>query len=492
MERHSPDVILLAAKLADMGGLECARSLKTDPATRDIPVILASSRQDGLDVSTCREAGVDEFISKPINAKELLVRVESMSRFHISKKELVRSNQVRGRQSWILGLLLDFSRDLATARDLDETLERTIRVVLQLTSSSRAAILLPDSTRQVLRVVRTEGIDAAHGQAASVGVGESVSGRVFTTGKAQVMNDPDRSAVRADEAALFDGTTWVSVPLDTGQRVVGVLNVGACEKNDHYDAELFEYLDLICSAAAASIHDHISRESRDLARDSIVFALAKLAEYRDSDTGAHLERVTSCCVLIAEQLRTMDRYHSLITDQFLEDLKCAAPLHDIGKVAIPDSILNKPATLTSTERAIMETHAEIGASAIRSALRHTPEASFLDMATQIAHCHHEWFDGGGYPRGLAADAIPLAARIVAIADVYDAVTTKRVYKETLSHEQTARLIYDNSGLQFDPDIVRAFRARELEIKRLSEELSDTAVRSAEIRTPFVISVGAGI
>jgi putative two-component system response regulator len=281
------------------------------------------------------------------------------------------------------------------------------------------------------------------------------------------------------------------VPLGTGERVAGILNVKACEKNDHYGAEILEYLDLICGAVAASIHGHISRESRDLTRDSIVFALAKLAEYRDSGTGAHLERVTSFCLLIAEQLRTMDRYDSIITDQFLEDLKRAVPLHDIGNVAIPDNILNRPRALNSRERAIMETHAEIGASTIRSLLHRTPGLSFLDMATQIAQCHHEWFDGGGYPRGSAADAIPRAARIVAIADVYNAVTIKRVYKDAISLEQTVWLIYDNSGLQFDPDIVQAFRAHEEDIKRLSEELSYAAVRHAEVRTPFVIPVGTG-
>jgi putative two-component system response regulator len=233
-----------------------------------------------------------------------------------------------------------------------------------------------------------------------------------------------------------------------------------------------DYVELVCNIAAASLADWTARQARDDARDSIVIGLAKLAEHRDSDTGRHLDRVTRFAVLLAEELRSAEGLSGIITDQFISDLERAVPLHDIGKVAVPDYILKKPGPLTTEEMAVMRTHASIGAKTIRSLVERGPGAKFLTLAEQIAFGHHEWFDGRGYPAGLRGVAIPLAARIVAVADVYDAITTKRVYKEAMSHDRAVAIILQGAGTQFDPAVVNAFTKRESDFHRLARELAD--------------------
>jgi len=231
---------------------------------------------------------------------------------------------------------------------------------------------------------------------------------------------------------------------------------------------------LVCNIAASAITNVASRQARDDAYDSIVVALGTLAEYRDSDTGKHLQRVTEFSLILAEDLRAAEGLGGQIDEQFLEDLRRAVPLHDIGKVATPDSILMKAGRLTAEEMEVMRVHAERGAETIRSVLERAPEVQFLEIAEQIARSHHEWYDGAGYPAGLAGDDIPLAARIAALADVYDALTTKRIYKEAMPHEAAVAIIRQASGTQFDPAVVQAFLRHEDAFVALAANLSDDA------------------
>ncbi len=193
-------------------------------------------------------------------------------------------------------------------------------------------------------------------------------------------------------------------------------------------------------------------------RDVAVFALAKLSESRDSETGEHVERMRHYCQILAEQLSRNGPYAERIDQQFLEDLYRSSPLHDIGKVGIPDAILLKPGRLTADEFEIMKTHATIGADALADAARQSQCGSFLRMAIEITRHHHERFDGSGYPNGLSGHRIPLAARIVALADVFDALTSRRVYKAAIEPDVARQMIEQGSGRHFDPVIVAAFQA----------------------------------
>jgi putative two-component system response regulator len=194
------------------------------------------------------------------------------------------------------------------------------------------------------------------------------------------------------------------------------------------------------------------------AQGAIITAFCALAEVRDNETGNHIRRTQHYIRLLAQQLRSNPRY--TLTDTTIELLFKTAPLHDIGKVAIPDAILLKPGKLTADEWEIMKQHCKVGRSAILSAARDfgDSERSFLTYAIEIAYCHHERWDGKGYPQGLSGNDIPASARLMAVADVYDALITKRVYKEAYSHEEAVRLIAEGRGTQFDPDVSDAFLA----------------------------------
>ncbi len=198
-------------------------------------------------------------------------------------------------------------------------------------------------------------------------------------------------------------------------------------------------------------------------RDMTIFAMARLVESRDQETGMHLERTRNYVRIIAEQLgRRSELAHTIHAD-FVQLLYDTSPLHDIGKVAIPDAILLKPGKLTPDEYEVMKRHSGIGAATLDEVLQSYPGADFLEMARDIAATHHERYDGRGYPRGLAGEQIPWAGRIMALADVYDAITSRRVYKMAQSHEHARDVIRGESGKQFDARVVEAFCDREDEI-----------------------------
>jgi putative two-component system response regulator len=214
------------------------------------------------------------------------------------------------------------------------------------------------------------------------------------------------------------------------------------------------------------------------ARDLTIFALAKLAESRDPETGAHLERVRNYSRLLADHLSRLPKYQAVVDAAFVRLIYTTSPLHDIGKVAIPDGVLLKMGRLTEQEYEIMKTHALLGAQTLEAALREHPGAGFLQMARDIAASHHEKWDGSGYPHGLRGEQIPLCGRIVAVADVYDALTSKRVYKAAMSHEIARKIIVEGRGRHFDPDLVEAFLTLESQFIAIQEQFAEKALEAA--------------
>jgi putative two-component system response regulator len=212
----------------------------------------------------------------------------------------------------------------------------------------------------------------------------------------------------------------------------------------------------------------LALESRDL----VIFSLAKLAEARDPETGAHLERIREYSRVLAQHLTRSPRHRHNVDGDFVQMLYLTSPLHDIGKVGIPDSILLKPGPLTREEFEVMKQHAVIGGTTLQAAAEAHPTAKYLQIARDIAFTHHEKFDGTGYPYGLRGNAIPLCGRIVALSDVYDALTTARVYKPAYSHEVAKDIILDGNGKHFDPEIVEAFLANEERFLEIHQQLSN--------------------
>jgi putative two-component system response regulator len=209
-------------------------------------------------------------------------------------------------------------------------------------------------------------------------------------------------------------------------------------------------------------------------QDVTIHTMASLAETRDSETGNHIRRTAHYVKTLAEKLRTHPRFAAFLTDQTIEMLFKSAPLHDIGKVGIPDRILLKPGRFEPYEMEIMKTHTTLGRDAIMAAERELGvEVGFLKYAKEIAYGHQEKWDGSGYPQGLAGDAIPISARLMAVADVYDALISRRVYKEGMRHEEAVAIIAAGRGQHFDPDMVDAFLALQDEFIAIARRYADS-------------------
>ena len=226
----------------------------------------------------------------------------------------------------------------------------------------------------------------------------------------------------------------------------------------------------------AFLENEVARRTREVTaiQSVTILAMASLAETRDNETGNHIRRTQQYVRALAEQLKTHPRFSADLTPRQIEVLVKSAPLHDIGKVGIPDSILLKPGKFEPEEFEIMKTHTTLGKEAIeRAETELGMEIEFLFCAKQIALSHHEKWDGSGYPQGLAGEAIPICARLMALADVFDALISRRVYKESFPHEKAIAIILAGKGGHFDPDVTDAFAAIADEMKAIAQRFADS-------------------
>ncbi|MFZ2306327.1 MAG: two-component system response regulator [Rhodoferax sp.] len=224
------------------------------------------------------------------------------------------------------------------------------------------------------------------------------------------------------------------------------------------------------------LETEVAKRTRELAaiQDVTILAMASLAETRDNDTGNHIRRTQYYVELLADYLKNHDRFRGFLSDHTITMLFKSAPLHDIGKVGIPDRILLKPGRFEPHEFEIMKTHCRLGRDAIQHAEDQLGlEVEFLRYAKEIAYSHQEKWDGSGYPEGLAGDMIPISARLMAVADVYDALISRRVYKEGMPHEKAVDIIREGRGSHFDPDMVDAFLALTGEFQAVARRYADS-------------------
>ncbi len=205
--------------------------------------------------------------------------------------------------------------------------------------------------------------------------------------------------------------------------------------------------------------DKIAMEQKN-----ILFAMAKLCEARDNADGRHIENVGKGARLLALSLQLSKKYEKQVSDSFIECIELAAPLHDIGKIAMPDSVLLKREALTDKEAEVMKTHAKIGADTLKTIYSAGGYNDFIRMAIEIAYSHHEKWDGTGYPLGLKGEEIPLSARIVSVIDVYDTLVSKRCYKEAFTHEESMKILNEESGKSFDPGIIEILNKIQKQLK----------------------------
>ena len=243
--------------------------------------------------------------------------------------------------------------------------------------------------------------------------------------------------------------------------------------------ELKQARDRLCDQNAW-LETEVARRMRQNQRiqDASMRALASLAETRDNETGNHILRTQAYVNILANELAKQPHHNDILTPAIIDSYTKAAPLHDIGKVGIPDEILNKPGQFEPEEWIIMQTHARIGSDAIWRAIQneeYQSELDFLRIAMEISHYHHEKWDGSGYPEGLKGNSIPLSARLMALADVFDALISKRVYKSAFTVDKAIEIIIEGKGKHFDPEIVEAFLARLDDFRIIAARYREQAV-----------------
>ena len=273
--------------------------------------------------------------------------------------------------------------------------------------------------------------------------------------------------LRETHTECFTQLVVTGAGLTPAQKLEGIaLGIDGVLEKPYTLAEVFRCLDYGERMLSLNVHE------------ATLFAMARLAESRDSETGEHLDRVRSYSRMLAQDLAAHSEPAAGIDAEFVRMVTLTSPLHDIGKVAIPDHVLCKPGKLTDDEYRIMQTHTTIGAETLAAAIAHYPRAQYLRTAREIALTHHEHWDGQGYPDQLTADTIPLSGRIVAVADVYDALSSKRVYKDAIPHGEACEMIRAASGTQFDPQVVASFLRIERKLGEFLRIDKHSPIRSA--------------
>jgi len=280
------------------------------------------------------------------------------------------------------------------------------------------------------------------------------------------LDDVD-SAVRCIEMGAVDYVTKPFNPILLRARVDANLGRKRISDREEHRREEIERNNV-------SLSEEVRAKVLEISQSQLaaIFAMSKLAESRDPETGEHLERMREYCKLLSEKLGRMPKFQSIIDKAFIDNIYAASPLHDIGKVGIDDSVLLKPGALSDEEWVIMKQHPVIGAETLREVDRQHPGNDFIHTGIEIAESHHEKWDGSGYPYGLSGESIPLVARILALGDVYDALISRRCYKDAFSHEKSRGIIEEGHGSHFDPDVVSAFFEAEDDFKRVRQEYRD--------------------
>jgi response regulator RpfG family c-di-GMP phosphodiesterase len=300
-------------------------------------------------------------------------------------------------------------------------------------------------------------------------IAETSLGRVITEGAPRVINDLETYTANShneyNKILLEAGIrSSIALPLKISNKPVGVIFFSAMEK-EIYEHQHITFLETLSDSIAISLKNNIFIYELLY---STILALAKMAEARDEDTGEHLERMKQYSVMITQCLLEDKIYEDEITIDFIKDIERFSPMHDIGKVGIRDGVLLKPGKLTNEEFDIMKMHTIYGAEVLKTAEKNIKKQnkSLFKMGIEITMGHHEKWDGSGYPYHKSGQDIPLSARIVAVADVFDALASKRPYKEPFSFEESFQIIMDGKGKHFDPDIVDTFVRHRDDIYRL--------------------------
>ena len=320
-------------------------------------------------------------------------------------------------------------------------------------------------------------IDEITGEDGQTRVGESyfLADGVHYIATREIAGTGHRILVHQPAAGLVKVSDAITTPLMLTFLSVGGAALLLTTAGSYFVTRRYEH---VLEGVNAGLEDEVQKRTakHTAARNALIFGLAKLADSRDPETGAHLERLSAFSAVLAEELQRIGE-HPEVTDDWIRELRLAAALHDIGKVGVADSALLKPGRLNEEERKEIERHPQIAADTLLGVYQKMGDDTLIASSVQVALYHHEKWDGSGYPYKLKADAIPLAARIVAVADVYDALTSKRVYKDAMSHEQASSIINNDAGSHFDPAVVAAFNTVSDTFAQIKAQMGEENARS---------------
>ena len=484
---HLPDLIIMDLGLPGMDGIAATRALKADSRTAPIPVIMLTGRSRSEDVVRGLEVGAQEYLAKPFDITELLARVRTVHRLARTRKDLDRLNaQLEAEidlKTRRLRLLYEFTRDLNHADSRDQILDLIVGCVEQMTTAQRISLLLRDATSDTLVCERAVGIAPSIARQIRIKVVEGIAGQVFQTGKTLAARAYGSGAGSRHD---YNREAFLSTPLvttlETSDGIIGVLNVTEKGDDTPFSEDEIDCIRSIADAGAIALANLVRRERLQQSVRVLLQTVGHLAEFRDEETTRHLERVSRMARILAAELRRRGPYATMVTDEFIESLVQAAPMHDIGKVGVPDDILTKPGSLTDEEFQIMKTHTDIGRRVLSRAVDPANPVPLLQMCIDIAYCHHEKYDGTGYPRRIAGAEIPLAARVIALVDAYDAITSERRYKAARSHRAAVEIIREEAGKHFDPVLAEAFERCHEQFDEVRARYRETAEAPAEVLT----------
>lgn len=490
--QHQPDVIIMDVGLPVMDGIAATRALKANEKTACIPVIMLTAHIGSEDVIRGLEAGAQEYLPKPFDLSELMVRVRSVYRMSSVRKDMDRLNthleaEVDLKTSR-LRYLYEYMRDLNIADSRDHILDLIISCVSHTTGAARISLFLLEEKKDYLICERAIGLESTMIQPIPITEMGDITRKVFQSGKMLAVNTYGGHENNDSEYASdsFVSTPIITTSLQTHDGIIGVLNATEKKDGESFQEDEIQCVQSIADAAATALDNLVRRQRLEQSVRVLLNTVGHLAEYRDEETTHHIERVSVLARILAEELQREGPYASVVTDDFIEMLVQAAPLHDIGKVGIADDILTKPGKLTEEEFNIMKMHTEIGRRVLSQAIDPDHQVPLLQMCIDIVYGHHEKWNGQGYPRRISGVQNPLSARIISLVDAYDAMCSRRRYKSAISHEDAVIQIKEESGKHFDPVIVEAFlrcqdRFESVQMNR-TEEARPLALVSALIIT----------
>lgn len=401
--------------------------------------------------------------------KEVEIRTKKLDN---TVKEYKVINEHLVRIATVVEQINKLSFAINTTLNLEEILNTITDYARNLTSSEHCLIILTNDKRN-LSIGASTGTPSQNGTVNILQNNSGLCRKVIEDGRPIRVNNINggNNIVGLRFEGLFV-RDFMGVPFFSKGKTIGELVVLNKKDECGFTMEDHEFLITLGNQAANAIESKKLQIAERETQLIVMLKMAKLAEKRDPETGSHIDRMRFYSRLLAEEMRHFDNYKDIIDDNFIKAIFEASPLHDIGKVGIPDGILLKPRGLTKEEFEVMKQHTIIGGNILDG-------PPFLKIGKEVALWHHERYNGTGYPHKLSGKEIPLCARIVALSDVYDAVTSDRVYKKGQSHEEAVKYIKEEAGKHFDPDVVKAFSNRSDEFFEIKEKTKTAMERKSE-------------